>query len=432
MKEKENTPQNSTPAWPKELAESDQLFPALNKKILMVYAADWVERYFKIAEKYFNTDEKDSNIINSICLYEYSPEYLEALEKAPRGGELPSKYAVVFETTDLDLSNKKIKSVFEELKSDTGSIFTGFEKQKLKVLYNTLSGEQPYRNFMNNNFERVYKSSPSGDWHLEWRFFLKTRGISPPEGVRYDMPKWTLFPHAKLSYDDFEKKVKELRFSYETDSDIKIREKPGRTAETFGYKKLGFFNTGKAWKDFIIIIKKPPHQYSVGASDTYNPVFSEAPAEIKDKHKRETTKDYIKEKIKRYNRRQKRLREIDNKLKTFFSLPPYEWNIPEKYKFYELSKGKGTGLYQFKFECAVDIKDKKPSDGLNKKASIKNIEKLLKELKHTPEELPAYSIVECGIVNAVKTALDKDYMSKDEAEKIYNKMVELIPPLKVN
>jgi len=143
-----------------------------------------------------------------------------------------------------------------------------------------------------------------------------------------EMPK--LDKNREHSVKDF---IKNLRVQYENNNEIKIQE-TGKGPQAVTYQTMLFRNNQtKAWRAFIRILQVPPHTYSLG------------PAHQHVNGKRSRVKDY--------DRRLKRLSEIDRKLK-FYLNQHFKARIPENYKLYEKCETEKSGTYKFKFQVVLD------------------------------------------------------------------------------
>jgi hypothetical protein len=207
---------------------------------------------------------------------------------------------------------------------------------------------------------------------------------------------------------DAEDFVRNLRVSYESDTEIKIQE-PNRKGKIYNHVSLGFSsNETLEWKAFINILQDSPHIYKLGPSKTFSDVFKK------------------KIPVLEYGRRQKRIRIIKNKLIIFFN-KEYKIQLPEDFKLYELCKEKGAGKYKFKFQVSRDdsIKSVYQSEyeRYSKKQLIAEIEKLGKEYRDTDDE-----VFLKRLMTASEIAQTKDFLSEEEIRKMVSPEKEKYVP----
>jgi len=129
------------------------------------------------------------------------------------------------------------------------------------------------------------------------KYDFTIRGKDTIETLDQDIP--SVSHQDETTETDVEDFIKNLRVSYESDSEVKIQE-PNRIGKTFNHGSLGFSsNQTKQWKAFINVLQDPPHIYELGPA-----------------HK---SSDALRKKIRKpeYERRQKRL--IKNNISPPFS-----------------------------------------------------------------------------------------------------------------
>jgi hypothetical protein len=197
----------------------------------------------------------------------------------------------------------------------------------------------------------------------------------------------------KITAEDF---VRNLRVSYESDSEITIKI-PLKKVKVFTYDDLGF-KDNEVWKAFIYTIKEPPHIYELG------------PAHIK--------KSGEKERISQYDTKMGRLRSINKKLIDFFN-QECAAQLPEDFKLYELCKEEGAGKYKYTFQVSRDdgieedyhsTYEQLPEDKL-----IDEVKALFKKYSATNDQ-----VVERRFVVALNVAREKGLLSDDEVSKMFN------------
>ena len=144
--------------------------------------------------------------------------------------------------------------------------------------------------------------------------------------------------HGQTDPDSF---IKDLRFSFENDAEIKIQ-KPRLKAKNYKYHNLGFHRKdSKEWKDLIQILREPPHTYQLGKSCIIDAG--------------------IKTPVKKYGRRRKRLDRINTKLIGFLT-DTFLVHFPEGYKLFEPCLEDGEKAYKFKFNVEIDAGAKDSSE----------------------------------------------------------------------
>jgi hypothetical protein len=193
--------------------------------------------------------------------------------------------------------------------------------------------------------------------------------------------------------DDF---VRNLRVSYESDTEIKIK-KPPKKAKNFTYDDLGF-KDNEVWKAFIYTIKEPPHIYETG------------PAHIK--------KGREKERNSQYDTKMGRIRSINKKLIVFFN-KECGAQLPEDFKLYEPRKEEGKGKYKFKFQvsCYDGIEEDYYSkyEQYSKDELVDEVKTLMKKYAVTEDQV----ILE-KVVVASNVARASGFLSDDEVNKMFN------------
>lgn len=201
-------------------------------------------------------------------------------------------------------------------------------------------------------------------------------------------------PHT-LDHESF---IRELRVSYENDSEIKIQ-LPGKTAVTYNCKNLGFRDgQTKTWKTFISILQEPVKTYNIGPATQ--------------------TSANIRQRIRSYDANLKILKEIDKKLREFLN-NTYSLSLPRDFKLYERCPEEKTGTYRFKFQVG------EASTGVTVTNEYENHKKsqLIAEMKDLTErwhkkrkagrEAEA-SKIGTKIALAAKVAKEKGWLSEDE------------------
>jgi hypothetical protein len=215
-------------------------------------------------------------------------------------------------------------------------------------------------------------------------------------------------PHQdKITETDAEDFIKNLRVSYESDSEVKIQE-PNRIGKFFNHGSLGFSsNQTKQWKAFINVLQDPPHIYELGPAHQ--------------------STDALRKKIRKpeYGRRQKRLRIINKKLIIFFN-QEYKAQLPEDFKLYYPCKEEGPGKYRFKFQIPYD-------DGIEGDLQLEYEQypenQLIDEIFKLPEKYRALggtidrdkfinSSEWVKFVEASKVAVKKGWLTEDDIRKI--------------
>jgi len=152
------------------------------------------------------------------------------------------------------------------------------------------------------------------------KYALPVCGKNTIETVDQDIPSAPR--RDKITKTNAEDFIRNLRVSYENNSEVKIKE-PNRIGKTFNHESLGFSsNKTKEWKAFINVFQDSPHIYETGQAHSFS--------------------DALKKKIcnPEYGRLQKRLKIINSKLIKFFN-KEYRIHLPEDFKLYELCKGEG-------------------------------------------------------------------------------------------
>jgi len=186
----------------------------------------------------------------------------------------------------------------------------------------------------------------------------------------------------ETSVEDF---IRNLRVSYENDSEIKIRE-PGKKANPFTCQSLGFRdNQTKEWKTLIRILQDIPPTYCLGPA-----------------HENVNGK---KQKLSFYDAQQKLLGEINNKLVNFLN-KNYPVNIPKNYKLYELCEGEKSGTYQFKFRVIGETES-------SKNQIIDEINNLCHKYKKTQNDT-----IKERITGLAKIAEDNGWLTSNEIREI--------------
>ncbi len=197
----------------------------------------------------------------------------------------------------------------------------------------------------------------------------------------------------KKSAEDF---VRNLRVSYESDHEITIKI-PLKKEKVFSSDDLGF-KDNEVWKAFIYTIKEPPHIYEIGPAHTI--------------------KGRKKERISQYETKRGRLRSINKKLINIFN-NEYQAKLPEDYKMYELCKEEGAGKYKFKFQVSRDdgIEEDYYStyEEYTEDQLINEVKKLHKKYSATNDTVTMEKFTV-----ALKVAMEKDFMSDDEVNKMVN------------
>lgn len=194
-----------------------------------------------------------------------------------------------------------------------------------------------------------------------------------------------------------EKVIKNLIMSYENDDGIRIQE-AGKQPKVFTCQSLGFkSNRTCAWKDLLRILQEPEHVFSVGPALTVS-------GGIKQRHKE-------------YDRKQKRLSQINAKLIEFFN-KEFSAKIPNGYKLFELARDMGPGKYRPKFKIVTP--DDKPIlktkyERYSKDQLIDEMESLAKKYRETEDT----GILERLTVIS-EIVLRRKWRTSDEVEKIIN------------
>jgi hypothetical protein len=210
------------------------------------------------------------------------------------------------------------------------------------------------------NYEQLLESL-----QLPWSFVEE---IERESNILYPKPEVKGASENKVSNlnstdeKSIENFIKNLRFSYENDSEIKIQQ-PNKKAKNFNYNSLGFNNNRtKQWKAFLKLLQDPDPYFNIGRAGTA------ASAERKN-----------------YESNKKLLTEINNKLIKFLN-QNYPISIPPNFKLYKKCPEEGQGVYKFMFIVenekleteALEKEFKKMSDEDLKNALINIAEKYRK------------------------------------------------------
>ena len=182
--------------------------------------------------------------------------------------------------------------------------------------------------------------------------------------------------------------IESLSMTYISDNEIKIRY--SNATKIYDKKQLGFKKQGnsKIWNEFVKALESKDHFYYVGKSKTAS-----------------------------YELAQKNLKDINEKLISFFN-KEYPFKLPNNFKLYENVKSEKPGTYKFKFAInnPSDINNK--YDNLSKDDLISKIEKLSEQFseyeKNGNDKEADKTNIELSA--AVETAMNKGFIGNNRAK----------------
>jgi hypothetical protein len=182
--------------------------------------------------------------------------------------------------------------------------------------------------------------------------------------------------------------IESLSMTYISDNEIKIRH--SKATKIYDKKQLGFKKQGnsKIWNEFVKALESKDHFYYVGKSKTAS-----------------------------YELAQKNLKDINEKLISFFN-KEYPFKLPNNFKLYENVKSEKPGTYKFKFAInnPSDINNK--YDNLSKDDLISKIEKLSEQFseyeKNGNDKEADKTNIELSA--AVETAMNKGFIGNNRAK----------------
>ena len=234
-----------------------------------------------------------------------------------------------------------------------------------------------------------------------WFCVIKEPGISEARASLIDSHmlgefSWVLYDCTGKDtpqIDDHEAFVRNLRISRESNSEIKIQQ-PGKPPTICHCTALGFRDENtKSWKALLRILESSDHIYNVGpAHDSSN------------------------QRLKSYDAKQKRLREISKKLVNLVN-EKYSLEIPENLSLFERCPQEKEGTYGPKFKTGIidshDSSLEAKYSALAKDKLLNEIERLQVEYYNRPDPM-----AKDQLFTATTIALQKQYITKVRATTI--------------
>jgi len=376
-------------------------FPEFNFSQMERYAKKWVNKYSVIQ-------------IERIILFRYNSKYEERWRAKHNGKWAITRYALVFEYSGC--KNTDLSSLNSFPNRDDDECTTALKE----IIYANKLEHRPEvwlfdEAFENTVYKPGYKPKPDINFFSEWKCIPKPPNKVLKQEILEDEGYWILYCSKTPvnAEEDFDAYVKKMEVTFERDDSIKFKE-PGKPATTLNYSAQWskiHITKNKLWNTFIKIIEKRPPHYYIGKAHEF-------PSPISKKMNSKASKD---ERIRNseYDKKLGHLKQINEKLTTFFNSSEYLRDVPKGYKFYKLCEGEKDGLYCFKFKCGQKV-DVSKHEKLSNDELLKKIAELQDILVYTPEN----SSVRNDLSDALMTALGRKLMNEKKVKKILNKIRE--------